>query len=340
MKKIIPFRSAASAQAKVVGIRIEKIRESIVTLRTEYDPEKLGELSDSIDKQGQLQMIVVQETDGGFYELIIGSRRLRAAKLKGYDEIMAAVIDQQTPSEMLILALAENLHRADLNPFEEARAFLRLMKEYGLEAQVIATRINKPDAYVRGRLQLLSMPEKVIAMVSSGKLPLNQIRSLVRLTDGDSQVRLAELAVKNRLNQGELNAAVSKELRSPAIRRVSRNTLTPLKVTAKVNQFLEFLRTVPKVMEMDSMNAVERRELLCSLRLLGAEAGTVQNSVLSRSVSAVYRPAPNNQGSEWTTGDLQAIVDPKRPSDEVLARQLGRSVAAIRSMRSSVSVAG
>ncbi len=332
-------------QNQVVRIPVAKIRESLVTLRTEYEQESLKELSESFEEQGQLQMVVVQMTEDGFYELIIGSRRLRAARFKGYVDILALVIDKKTPAEMLIMALAENLHRTDLNPFEEAQGFLRLMKEYGLSYSVIASKINKPEQYIRGRVQLLSMPEKVIGMVSGGTLPLYHIRSLARLPDGDSQVRLAEVAVKNHLNQTELGAMVQRELKEPTRRKNVGNVLTPLKVIARINQFSDFLRRVPEIMPMDSMNAAERQELIRTIRRLESECEAVKTTILARTASATRGKIlpmgdPLNHGQEWTTRDIRRITDPNRPSDRDLSRELGRSVAAIRSMRATVAVAG
>jgi len=330
-------------------IDIEKIRESFVTLRTEYNSDSLEELGDSLEEHGQLQMIVVWQTEDGFYELILGSRRIRSARLKGHTEIGAVIIEEKTPAEMLIMALAENLHRTDLNPFEEAQAFLRLMKEYDLKLGQIATRINKPEAYVTGRVQLLSMPERVIALVSGKELPLGHIRALAKLPDGTSQVRLAELSVKNGLSVSDLRAQIKKELAEPT-RQPRSKELTPLKVTSRVNQFLAFLKSIPLQMRLDSMNNEERTELARALQNVGDEAADIESMIQARSPSKTsIRPKVaellarkddyKNQGQEWTIRELQRITAIDRPTDGVLAKELGRSVSAIRSMRTKASIA-
>lgn len=335
--------SLTSLTEQTRRIPIDNIRESLVTLRIEYDEEKLKELGDSLVDRGQLQTIVVQPGDDNNFDLVIGSRRLRAARLKGLSGIAAYVIEKRSPVELLFIALAENLHRADLNPFEEAQGFLRLMKEYELPVKDIAKGVNKPESYVRGRLQLLSMPEEVVTMVSDQTLPINIVRTLARLPTGEDQVRLARAAVKHHLTQSELSTQVRQELEEPV--RVQRESyeLTPVKVQARVGEFVAFLQKVPRRMKMRRMNASEKQAVLTSLQALEDEVRSLRETVRGAS-TAIALPlplnvtrdhtTPSNHGQEWTTRDIRRINSPRRPSDEELAVEIGRSVGAIKVMRS------
>lgn len=317
-------------------IPIRLIRESIVTLRTEYEEASLIELGESFAEQGQLQAIVVQPTEDEHYELVIGSRRLRAAKRKGFEDIAAYVIDRRSPVELLFIALAENLHRKDLNPFEEAQGFLRLMKEYGLALKDIARGVNKHETYVRNRLKLLSMPDDVVGMIAEQEIPIASVNSLARLPTGDDQVRIAQLAAHHHLSQPELSTLVQRELDEP--KRAPRDTyeLTAFKVCAKIGEYVNFLQKLPRRMPLRNLNASERLAMHKALQSLEDEIRSLKEHTRS---DLVPKPrtsgseAPSNHGQEWTTKDIRRINAPRRPSDEELAVELGRSVSAILGMR-------
>ncbi|MCC7500340.1 ParB/RepB/Spo0J family partition protein [Candidatus Nomurabacteria bacterium] len=336
-------QSLTSILKQMPRIPVNKIRENLVTLRTEYEPESLGELGDSMDEKGQLQPIIVQPAnDENYFDLVIGSRRLRAAKSKGHQDVVAYVIDRRDPVELLFIALAENLHRRDLNPFEEAQGFLRLMKEFNLDLKAVAKGVNKPESHVRSRLQLLSMPEEVVEMVAEHQLPIHHVRTLARLPTGEGQVRLARSAVENRLSQSELSAQVRQELSEPPRKERESHELTPVKLQARVGEFVTFLQKVPRRLNLRRMNASEKTSLVNCLQSLSDEARALLSTVKdATSPAAKTHPNltrshtdPNNHGQEWTIQDLRRIHAKRRPSDGELAVELGRTVGAIKVMRS------
>lgn len=325
-------------------IPLDKIRESVVTLRTEYDPEKLYELGESLAEKGQLQALVVQPADDGdFYDLVIGSRRLRAARLKKMPDIAAYVIEKRSPVELLFIALAENLHRADLNPFEEAQGFLRLMKEYELSTKDIAKGVNKPESYVRNRLQLLSMPEEVVTLVAEKALPINSVQPLARLPTGKDQVRLARSAVRHHLTTSELSAQVRQELEEPARPDRQSRELTPVKLQARIAEFATFLDKASRRMKMRGMNATEKHNVLRALLGLESQSQMLRDRIRNGSATTLAPvddqqfEDPRNHRQEWTMRDIRRIHARNRPSDEELASELNRSVVAIRAMRSKTS---
>ncbi|MSR70853.1 ParB/RepB/Spo0J family partition protein [Candidatus Kaiserbacteria bacterium] len=339
-------KSLTNILKQMPRIPIDKIRENVVTLRTDYEPESLGELGDSMEDKGQLQPIIVQPGDDDYYDLVIGSRRLRAAKAKGHRDVVAYVIDKREPVELLFIALAENLHRRDLNAFEEAQGFLRLMKEFSLELKAIAKGVNKNEQYVRQRLQLLSMPEEVVEMVAEQTLPINSVRTLARLPTSEDQVRLARSAVKNRLSQSELSAEVRRELAEPPRTERESHELTSVKLQARVGEFTTFLQKVPRRINLRRMNTTEKQAVLKCLEALGDEVRSLRDMVKNAfaTTSAPAHPnltrshkEPDNHGQEWTTRDIRRINSVRRPSDEELTIELGRTVGAIRAMRAQTS---
>lgn len=329
-----------SSLMQMPRIPIAKIRENVVTVRTEYDDESLDELGDSMIKKFQLQAIIVQPGDGDWFDLVIGSRRLRAAKRKGLQEIGGYVIDKRNPVELLFLALTENLQRVDLNPFEEAQSFLRLMKEYDLDMKAVAAGVNKPGEYIRRRLQLLSLPEDVKALVAEKHLAMHHIPVLAHLPSGEEQVRFARLAVAHHLTQGELRAEVAQELQQPTRRARESYELTALKVQAKLGEFTGFLQKVPRRMNLRRVNAAEKTTLLQSLQGLEDEVRVLRATISGVETVAASDPGvirehvdPRNHGEDWTTADIRRINSPRRPSDEELSVELGRTPTAIRAMR-------
>jgi len=339
-------KSLTSLLQQMPRIPIAKIRENAVTLRTEYEPESLEELAESMEDKGQIQPVIVQSGDDGWFDLVIGSRRLRAAKAKGHRDIVAYVIDRREPVELLFIALAENLHRRDLNPFEEAQGFLRLMKEFNLDLKTIAKGVNKPESYVRSRLQLLSMPEEVIEMVADQVLPINSVRTLARLPTGEDQVRFARSAARHHLTQSELSAQIRQELaEAPRKERVSYE-LTAVKLQARIGEFTAFLQKAHRRLKLRRVNAAEKQEVLRALKGLEDEVRILRAAISGVEVSTPPSwvdvgsgniGAPRNHGQEWTTRDIARINSPRRPSDEELAIELGRTPSAIRAMRAQTT---
>ena len=181
-------------------------------VRKTYDEPSIFELGKSISEVGTIYPIMVQEIGPDRYELIIGSRRLRAAKNLRLPKISAIIIEGIDDRSKLELMLAENMHRQDLTPFEEAWAILRLINEYKLSAKEVAKRIGLSEKTVRERIQLLSLDKEVQELVSERRLNVAQVATLVRLTNPEDQVTFARAAAENQLSPGELSVLVREEL--------------------------------------------------------------------------------------------------------------------------------
>jgi ParB family chromosome partitioning protein len=158
--------------------------------RSFIDPEQLAELTESIREHGILQPLVVSRmaTQGGAitYQLIAGERRLQAAKQAGLEKV-PVLVKEATPQELLELALVENVQRADLSPLEEAQAYRRLMDEFGLTQESVATRVGKSRVTVANSLRLLGLSPEIKASLARGQITEGHARALLGI--GDEQVR-------------------------------------------------------------------------------------------------------------------------------------------------------
>ncbi len=199
LEALIPGGASAPASASAPGsdlqrIPISRIRPNPFQPRHEFDPAELAELEASLQASGLLQPITVRR-QGDAYELVAGERRLRAATNLGWSEIQAIVrdFDEQT---MLVLALVENLQRADLNPIEEALGYRRLLEEFKLTQQQVAASVGKDRTTITNLLRILSLPEPVQRMVQAGQLSAGHARALLALGDDKQAMKLADEAAE------------------------------------------------------------------------------------------------------------------------------------------------
>ena len=177
--------------------------------RQEFDQESLEELAESIRQHGLIQPITVRRLEGGYYQIIAGERRWRAARLAGLQEVPARVMeaDDQETAE---LALIENLQREDLNPVEEAQGYRALMDSYGMTQEKVAQRVGKSRPVIANALRLLNLPEEVLEMVSSGSLTLSHARAILELADKQDQTQAAKETVERGLSVRETTALVKR----------------------------------------------------------------------------------------------------------------------------------
>ncbi len=190
-------------------IRVSDIQPRKDQPRKNFDPESLRALSESIAAHGLLQPVVVRESIGGFYEIIAGERRWRAAKMAGLGEIPAVILsaDDRKASE---LAIIENIQREDLNPIEEALAYRQLRETYGLTQESVAAAVGKSRSAVANSLRLLELPEKCYDMVASGKLTEGHAKALLGIADERQLLLAAETVTEKGLNVRETEALVKR----------------------------------------------------------------------------------------------------------------------------------
>jgi ParB family chromosome partitioning protein len=229
---------ASSGTSELQRIPTARIRPNPYQPRREFDPVALAELEASIKANGLLQPITVRRK-GDSYELIAGERRLRAIRSLEWKDVPAVVrdFDDQT---MLVLALVENLQRANLNPIEEARGYQRLLGEFSLTHQEVADAVGKDRSTITNLLRVLTLPEHVQQLVESGKLSAGHARTLAGLEHA-AVLALAEQVVTGSLSVRQTEELVRKTRDGATPARKRREAVT-VKRPAIVRQLEDELR--------------------------------------------------------------------------------------------------
>ena len=176
--------------------------------RKTFDEDALNDLADSIRRHGIIQPLTVRKLSSGYYQIVAGERRWRAARLAGLSEVPVVVIeaDDRKAAE---LAMIENLQREDLNPMEEAEGYHTLMEQYGLTQEETSQRVGKSRSAVANALRLLNLCKEVRELVEEGKLTGGHARALVPLTT-DVQQKAAAIIVKDDLSVRQTELLVKK----------------------------------------------------------------------------------------------------------------------------------
>ena len=188
--------SAGSADSSAVStLRISFIQPRKNQPRRHFDKEALSELADSISRLGVLSPIVVRSAENGYYQIIAGERRWRAAKMAGVDEVPVIIrdVDDITAAE---LTMVENLQREDLNPVEEAQGYKYLMDNFNLTQDEVARRVSKSRPAVANALRLLALPGEILAYLEEGVISSGHARALLAFDDAEEQLEIAERIIK------------------------------------------------------------------------------------------------------------------------------------------------
>jgi len=190
----------------VLFIDINDIKPNSSQPRQFFNEEKIDELAVSITAHGVIQPIVLKEADGG-YEIIAGERRWRAARKAGLKRV-PAILKELTKEQLMIISLIENIQREDLNPIEEAEAFQRMYKEFGLKQEDISRNVGKSRPYITNSLRLLKLPEEIQKMVLEGRLTNGHARALITIENVEKQILLAEKIATEELSVRETERLV------------------------------------------------------------------------------------------------------------------------------------
>ena len=176
--------------------------------RKQFDPDSLADLADSIREHGIIQPLTVRKLQSGYYQIIAGERRWRAARMAGLDQVPAIVIEADDRKAME-LAMIENLQREDLNPMEEAEGYRQLMEQYNLTQEETAQRVGKSRSAVANALRLLNLCPSVRAMVEDGRLTSGHARTILPLSPA-LQKKAADAVLKSDLSVRQTELLVKK----------------------------------------------------------------------------------------------------------------------------------
>ena len=207
----------SAPQQSPLLLPLQKIEPNRLQPRKNFDEEELSSLADSIRQHGVIQPLTVRLLDSGYYQIIAGERRWRAARLAGLREVPVVVIEADDKKAME-LALIENLQRADLTPIEEARGYQQLIGEYGLTQEQVADRVSKSRPAVANAMRLLSLPDELLSLVEEGKLTAGHARALLTLKDTRQQLAVAQKVINLQLSVRQTEAMckkLSKAVKAP-----------------------------------------------------------------------------------------------------------------------------
>jgi ParB family chromosome partitioning protein len=193
---------------------IAKVEPRLDQPREIFDEQSLQELADSIAQYGLIQPITARKLDSGYYQIIAGERRWRAARLAGLTEVPVRVIeaDDRRSAE---LALVENLQREDLNPIEEARGYRALIDEYGLTQEEAAKSVGRSRPAVANAMRLLSLCPAVLELVEKGQLSAGHARALVPILDDKLQTAAAKEVVDKGLSVRQTEQLAARLMKAP-----------------------------------------------------------------------------------------------------------------------------
>jgi ParB family transcriptional regulator, chromosome partitioning protein len=316
----------------IFWVEVEKVRPNPYQPRREFDEAALKALSDSIKQYGVLQALVVTKVevpkeDGGFgveYELIAGERRLRASKLAGLKQVPVLIrAGEETDLMKLELAIIENVQREDLNPVERAKAFKKLVDEFGFKHATIGQKIGKSREYVSNTLRILALPEEMVNALSEGKITEGHTRPLLMLTDRpEEQMTLFKEIIYKKINVREAEMIA----RKIAIERARKITpeMDPLAFELE-EKFSESLGTRVQIEKKRGggklvIDFFSYDDLNNILNMLKHEKRN-PNEMLEKKIAEVAASQMNEtQTTEATQPEEQAIAaempEPEKPEDD------------------------
>ena len=196
-----------------LSLPISQVQPGLNQPRKRFEPEALAELTESVRQYGVIQPLTVRRLSSGYYQIIAGERRWRAAKEAGLAEVPVTVIEADD-KKVMELGLIENLQREDLNPMEEAKGYEVLMKEHGLTQEDVAQRMGKSRPAIANTLRLLALPEEVLTMLEEGALSAGHARALLGLPSPALMIQCAKKVAAEGLSVRQTEALVKAMQRS------------------------------------------------------------------------------------------------------------------------------
>lgn len=239
----------------LIQVAVKEVTTSPYQPRQEFDEMELRELAGSIHEVGLIQPIVVRRVETG-YELVAGERRLRACKLLGLTEIPALLMELDD-KQVAALSLIENLQRKDLNYFEEALAYARLINDFGLTQEEVAQKVGKSQSAIANKLRLLKISPNVRKLISTDALSERHVRALLKLDSDDEQMMVLRMIYDNDLNVRETEEAVER-IRQNISREIKKEE-TKRNVSGVIKDARIFVNTIRETVMLAKSNGVDMK---------------------------------------------------------------------------------
>lgn len=249
-----------------------------------FGQDALDELASSITEHGIIQPIIVRKKDNGFYEIIAGERRWRAAKMAGLSEV-PVVIKELSDSEAALFSMIENLQREDLNPVEEAKGYRSLIDNFNLTQEEAATKVGKSRTSVTNIMRLLKLPDDVLTLVEKGNLSYGHARALIPLNtvyNDNELLTRAKYIIEKQLSVRETESLVKELLNPKAVdkhQKVRQSYFNALenKASEKFGRRLKLTNKALLIPYKDSDDLENLLESLCGAELFEDEVYSLSN---------------------------------------------------------------
>jgi ParB family transcriptional regulator, chromosome partitioning protein len=228
-------------------ISTEKVIPNINQPRKIFSENELLELSDSINKNGILQPILVREK-GDKFEIVTGERRFRASKLAGLKEI-PCIVKNISDQQIFLFAILENIQREDLNPLEEAESYAKLINDFAYTQDQISEIVHKSRSHIANLIRLIKLPEEVKIMVKEGKLTSGHVRPLLALKSIEQIISVAEVVYENKYSARKVEELVNLILSDEEKLEENENNKKALKLPSKNHINLDLIEKLTKKFE-------------------------------------------------------------------------------------------
>ena len=240
-------------------IRVSDIARNPNQPRKYFDPEAIAQLAESIRQYGVLNPLTVRRSPSGGYELVAGERRLRAARVAGLNEVPCMVIAADNEDSSAI-ALVENLQRRDLDFFEEAYGFKRLIDQYGLTQEEAARKVGKTQSAVANKLRLLRLSQKNMELIRSANLTERHARCLLRLDSEDERINATNYIIEHDLNVSRSEQYIEELLKERETELPAQQERKVVRLIKDVRFFLNTLNRAVGVMVDSGIGATVQQQ--------------------------------------------------------------------------------
>lgn len=259
---LLPDDLIESGDEKFFFCDIDKIEPNPEQPRKHFDEDKLQMLAESIAEKGVIQPLLVTRGKGNRFNLIAGERRLRAARIAGQEEVPVVVMDSDSEGNNLELALIENIQRHDLNPIEEAMAYLRLINDFDMTQEMVAKKVGRKRSTITNVLRLLNLPDYLQDDVATGIISEGHARVLLRVKDNEQllqelrgRIIREELSVRETERICRQQKATSPQQKPQVSRRVGE--LPTSYCRAMTNQLTNHLNTKVRIVQSGKRGKLE-----------------------------------------------------------------------------------